>query len=621
MNSLEFIYPQFFIMFLLPLIWLTYILVTKKRSEQNIFSPEILKKLTTSSGGVTIRVRTVLTFISLFLMITALARPVIKEGVVEIESKSVDIVIALDISKSMLAKDRYPNRLDFSKRKIIEIIQGLNRNRVGVIAFANSGYTVSPLTFDKQGVEYLVKNIDSRNISAQGTSIIKLLHSADMFLKENRDKLLIIFTDGGDSLDYSKEIEFAKESGIKIFVIGIGSEKGSPIEIKDGEFLKSNGVIVITKFNSAIKDLALEAGGLFMNGVNSNKDIQYILDEIQKIDSDEVKKDEIPIYRELFKYPLVLALIFLFPIFYSLPNIRRFWILLFLVFPNSEIEAGMFDWYYLNQADRYFQEGNYSKAIDNYLKVKNSNEINFNIGNSYYKDGNYSKAIEKYRKIDSFELNQKALYNIGNAYVELGELQKAKTVYEKALEVGESSKVRENLEWVKNKIENSKDPKDKNQEQQKKEKSEDQNQTSENGEKEESQDGKQQDGEKKDGNKDENDKSQKGDKPENQDKVDSRKGETDNQDKKDSENSQESEDNKSKEDKVAQQIDENLTEIRDLNSSEQQTILGGGEVERREDMEEIKLLQMLDRMKGGTKIYSIPTNLSTDGFDQNKNPW
>jgi len=617
LNSLEFIYPQFFLMFPLPLIWLVYRLITKKRAKQNLFSAEILKKLKTSSGGISSKARSIITLISLLLMVIALARPVIKEGVVEVESKSVDIVIALDISKSMLAEDRYPNRLDFSKRKIVEILHGLDRNRVGVIAFANSGYTVSPLTFDKKGVEYLVRNIDSQNISAQGTSILKLLQSADMFLKENRDKLLIIFTDGGDSLDYTNEIEFAKDSGMDIFVIGVGSESGSPIKLGDGQFLKNHGNIVITKFNPAIKNLALKTGGVFMKSVNSQDDVEYILKEIKKIDSEEIKKDEITIYMELFIYPLIFSLILLFPIFYSFPKIRKlkYLLLLPLVFPNGDIKAGIFDWYYLNKADTFFQNGNYAKAIQNYSEIKNSDEVKFNIGNSWYLDKNYSKAIENYSKIENPQLKQNSLYNIGNSYVQLEKLEKAKTVYEKALILGENPKIRENLEWVKNRLKKDQPPQKQKQQDNKKSDKNDskknENQKQENGKKGDSEQ-----------DKSKNQEQKNGEKPKEQDKVDSRKGETDNHNKMDSEKPKDSEDeNRTKSDRVLKTNDDNLTEIRELNQSEKQIISGSENIGKPENMEELKLLKMLDRMRGGTKIYSIPTNFPTNISEQNQNPW
>ncbi|HIC10417.1 MAG TPA: tetratricopeptide repeat protein, partial [Campylobacterales bacterium] len=458
MHDFQFIYPQFFLMFAIPLIWLVYTLTTKKRVEQTIFKPEILKKLTSSTGGLSLKTRTILAFFSTLFMIVALARPVINKGDTEIDVKSVDVIFAIDISKSMLANDRYPNRLEFAKKKVIDIIKQLKSNRIGVIAFANQGYTVVPLTLDRDGAIYLVKNIDSQNISEQGTSIKRVLYSVDAFLKDNPDRVVVLLTDGGDNTNYSDEVALAKKMGLRIFVIGTASKHGAPITLQDGSLLKdSNGAIVITKFNPAIKELAFQTGGIFVNGVNSDRDVEAIANEIDRLESSEIKKEKLPIYQELFIYPLIISLLLLFPTFYSLPSMRKFRKLLFwkratiflLLLFSPKLEAGIFDWWYINKAEESYQNGEYQKAIQSFLQLNSSDETNFNIANSYYRSGEFDKAIEYYKKVRG-EHQREALYNLGNAYVQKGNLEKAIQSYQKSLEIEEDPKARENLEWAKN---------------------------------------------------------------------------------------------------------------------------------------------------------------------------
>jgi Ca-activated chloride channel family protein len=629
LENLEFIYPQFFIMFALPLIWLTYTLITKKRVEQTIFAPEILKKLTSSSGGISNKTRTIIALFSLLFMVTALARPVIKEGSVEVESHSTDLLFALDISTSMLATDKYPNRLEFSKKKIVDIIKGLNQNRVGVIAFANNGYTVAPMSFDKSGVSYLVQNLHSQNISEQGTSIQQLLYSADMFLQDNPDRVLLIFTDGGDSSDYSSEIAFAREKGMRIFIIGIGSESGSPIPLEDGSLLKVDGNIVISKFNSAIKDLALDTGGIFMNGVNSDEDVKAILSEILKIDSNEIKKDEIPIYMELFIYPLLFALALLFPLLYSLPTVKfkRFWAIVTLIVLSQpqNIEAGLLDWLYIDRAEENINSGEYGKAIEELSKLESSDEVNFNIGNAHYHSGDYDKAIESYKKVDG-ELKQQALYNSGNSLVQKGELERAKATYEKALTLGENPKVRENLEWVKNRLQQNKQNQQDNQ-QQNRDGENSENQQKQNSDQNQSQDGEsQQEQNEKDGqqqSQESKDDSQKDgeDSEEKSDRVqkDGQTEEQQNLNRSESHQNEQGEDNGTKEDRVMRAGDENLSEEIDVNQS-QISIPSQQELKEVPNMEEKKILDMLNRTKGGTKIYSIPLS-DVPERRENVKPW
>ena len=408
LEHFQFIYPHFFIIFLLPLFWLIYILVSREKKELSIFSKEILEILKTSSKGLSKKIRAILSLMALFFIVVSLARPVINDGLVKVETDAVDVVIALDISKSMLAKDYYPNRLEFAKRKIINLISKFKENRVGVIAFSSRGYVVSPMSFDHEGVEYLVRNIDSKNISEEGTSIQQLLDSAKEFLRNSKDKLLVIFSDGGDKNNYADEVAFANENDLTIFVVGVASKNGAPIPLENGKYLKDdNGNIVITKLNPAIQDLALKTNGLYIQSSNSNKDIQYLIPEIENLKSQDVKTGEVPIYQELFIYPLIISLILLFPIFYSLPKIRfkSKYLFVFIIFfmPNSG-KSGIFDWWHISQAEKSFQNKNYEKALEEFSKIENHDEKFFNIGNVLYRENKFDEAIKNFSKVTSSEL-------------------------------------------------------------------------------------------------------------------------------------------------------------------------------------------------------------------------
>jgi Ca-activated chloride channel family protein len=624
-------------MFLVPLLWLIYTLLTKKRIEQAIFSKEILEKLTKSSGGISLKTRTFLTLVSLFFMIIALSRPVLKNGEVEVESKSVDLVFAIDISKSMLAKDRFPNRLEFAKKKIVDIIANLKGNRVGVIAFANSGYTLSPLTFDRESVIYLVKNIDTEHISEQGTNIENMLQSANMFLRESKDKILIVFSDGGDSENYEKEIDYAKENDFKIFVVGVGSESGSPIEDGNGRYIKDNGNIVISKFNSEIKELAFSTGGFSIMSLNSEEDVNLILNEIEKLKSDEIKRDKVEIFEELFKYPLLIATLFLIPIFYSIPNIklRKYSNLIILIFMISllvqpkDLNASLFDWFYLDRANENMKNSQYLEAIKNYKELEESDEVNFNIGNALYLSGDYNNSIERFKKV-SGDLKQNALYNIGNAEVQLGNLEKAKRSYEKALSYGEKPNIRENLEWVKRQLEKkreeeqNRDKKSQNQNEDNQQKNG--NQNSENNEtdknQKENENSEQNSSKKSSDQKDMKNSESKEDGSENRDTE--KKNEDNSQKSEKSQKSEQinnSEKNSSRKDAISsvQQNEDNLTEELELNSS---AFTSSEEnLKELQNLEEGKILELLNRTKGGTKIYQIELPNYNNEENKNVKPW
>lgn len=643
-EDLHFLHPEYFLMFAIPIAWLIYTMITKKRVDQLIFSEDILKKLRSDSGGLSLRVRSFIALFSLLFIITALSRPVSSDGVLEVESKSVDIVFAIDISKSMLATDSYPNRLEFAKRKALDLIEKMPKSRIGVIAFANNSYIVSPLTFDHKAVSYLLNSLDTESISEQGTSIETLLESAKEFLKSENEKNLLIFTDGGDSESYSSELELANSYGFKIYTVGFGTEEGSPIPKKDGTFIEYNGNIVITQFNNNIKDLAKGSGGFYLHSTNSNEDIDYLSNEFKKLQSLEKKKQEIPIYIEYFYYPLMVALLLIVPLFYSLPKFRKKQksvasiLMLLLLSPLSqELEAGIFDFYHLDRADKLYSSGNYREAIEEYRKIDLSDEVNYNIANSYYRDGNFSEAIKHYRKVsaEDRELKQKALYNIGNSFASQELYEDAKKSYEESLKFGEDNSTNENLNWVKEILEKQK----KEQENQQGQDGDNQqeNQESQNSDQ---QDNKNQDSNSKDGDKEGESKESESENDESEDNQDAQQNSQDGEESENSEDlddksakqkdqnsdsqgkeqegenrSEQNENNNSKESFIKEKLD-------DENSSKNMSRTLGGEESADENLtdnlQDEKILRILQNQNIGTKIFGILPH--KENSNDNK-PW
>jgi len=243
-------------------------------------------------------------------MILALAEPVIKDGTVEVKAKSADIMIALDISDSMLAKDAYPNRLKFAKQKAIDILKTNVDERIGIVAFAKNSYLVSPLSFDHSAVEFLLSKLSTQSITEKGTDFMSLLQVVANSSKHK--KHLLILSDGGDKSDFSKEIQYAKDNNIIVFILGIGTKKGTPIKLQNGEFIKQNGNIIVSKLNENIATLATKSGGVYIKSVNSDIDIKTMIQEIKnKTKEKEFKSEKIKKYTPLFYYPLGLALIVL----------------------------------------------------------------------------------------------------------------------------------------------------------------------------------------------------------------------------------------------------------------------------------------------------------------------
>ena len=439
-----------------PLLLLFYLIMTDKKDLDSFFNPDILKKLTINKGALSRKVRIFLQFIAIFLMIVALSRPVLEKGEVQVKKKNIDIVAAIDISKSMLAKDIFPNRFEFVKNRLFKLMDNFQEANLGVLAFSTNSFLVSPMTNDFNTIKYLVNNLSLDYIDLSGTDFFPVIKSAKEFLKNSKDKILIIFTDGGDKEDFSKEIEEANKSGLVIYIYGIATTKGSPIE-DDGELIKDNeGNIVISSLNEKISSLALETGGAFVKGALRSEALNFIIQDIkERFDATLKKQKKIKIYVELFYYPLALALVFLLMSFSSLPKrkasaIVALLLLHFLVPAN----ASVLDFWDIKKAEKFYKNKDFktsSKIYEKLAKTKKSAEAYYNLANSYYKEKNYKKALEAYKKMPNTnkELEFKKLYNMGNSFATLKEYDKAEESYKKALDIKEDDDARYNLEQIK----------------------------------------------------------------------------------------------------------------------------------------------------------------------------
>lgn len=510
---MTFLHPEFLYYMLPPLFILFGLLLTQKESGEHFFSKDVMDKLRVNANTLTLKARNALFLLMGFFMIVALAEPVIKDGKIEIKAKSADIMVAMDISDSMLASDVYPNRLEAAKQKVLTLLKEAPNERIGVIAFAKNSYLVSPLSFDTSAVAFLLRQLDTTSITEKGTDFFSLLDVVSKAQKNQDKKYLLILSDGGDKRDFSKEIEFAKNSNIVVFVLGVATQKGSPIKLEDGTFIKYNGDIIISKLNENISDLATKTGGVYIQSTISSDDVKAMLQEIRNIsDQKKLKSEEIEMHTPLFYYPLAVALLLLLIATSSInrrksANIASLF-LLFTFLSNQHVEAGVFDFMELKKAKEAYEKGEFEKSAQLYKNFANdsgNNEAYYNAGNSYYKDKKYQEAIESYKKaaFQNRDTEAKNLSNLGNAYVkEAGEgaLERAVEAYEKSLKIKEDKDTRENLQEVKKLIEKQKkesqnsnqdDKKEQDKDEDKKEqdnkdKSSDKNQDSKDGEKKES---------------------------------------------------------------------------------------------------------------------------------------
>ena len=458
---MKFLHPEFFYYMLPPFLLFFALIITQKEAVGSYFSDEVMQKLRVATKGLTLKARNALFALAGFFMIVALAEPVIVDGKIDVEQKSADILIGLDISNSMLAHDVYPSRLELAKKKAVEFIRLVKQDRIGVIAFARGSYLVSPLSFDKEAVAFLLDNLDTTSITEQGTDFMTLLETAKNSSKHSKRKYLLLFTDGGDKSDFSKEIDYAKANGITVFVIGIGTKRGAPIKMDNGTFMKYHGKIVITKLNEHIADLAVGTGGVFIKATNSDKDIQRMYEEMSHvIEKKTLRTKSIEKHIPLFYIPLGAAMLLVLIALASMTKRTTvhvpsmFLLASLLFFAGNDAKAGVLDFVDIKGAKKAYATRHYKEAakeFEKYAKRSQKSEAYYSAGNAYYKAHNYEKAIRMYENIHTKDVKLKAytLYNEGNAYTQLGEYEKAIEAYKNSLKLKDDEDAKTNLEIAK----------------------------------------------------------------------------------------------------------------------------------------------------------------------------
>ena len=465
---MQFLYPN--VLFLLFLLFvLIFLITTNKDNLQRFFSDDVLDKLLVDTKSMNTTTRNILLFLALILFVISMARPVMDKKEQDVKQKLIPIVIALDVSKSMLATDIYPSRIALAKKKLKQIIQISVNSNIGIVLFAQNSYILSPITEDLISLNYIVDNLDTSLNFANGSNIFAVLEATNQMLLDYNVKNLIILSDGGNDDKYVEELEFTKENKINIYSIGMATKNGAPIPEGTGYVTDKSGNIVTVALNESIKNLSIASDGGYIGYSLSSSDVEAIINQIQRQSKkEEVSSKKIKIYTELFYYPLALALVCLLISFSSFPKLRKIknnTALLFLIallfYPQSQY-AGMLDFKTLESAKSSYENGNYKQSIREYKKIKSSNERNYNLANSYYKDKNYKQAIESYGKIvtENKELEYKKLHNLGNSYVNDKNLQKAKEFYEKALKLKDDKQTKENLDAVNKELEKKKQKKD-----------------------------------------------------------------------------------------------------------------------------------------------------------------
>ena len=309
------IIPVIVVLFMLFGIW-------KQRTRKRFAQADLLAKLMPNRSKYKATFKLVFFCLGLAFLILGLVNPKIGTKLETVKREGVDIVFAVDVSKSMLAEDIAPNRLEKSKRLVSEIINQLVSDRIGIIAYAGQAYPQLPITTDYGAAKLFLQSMNTDMMSSQGTAIDEAIALATTYYndEEQTNRVLIIISDGEDHSDGKaiKEVENATDKGIKIYTVGVGKEKGAPIPIKVNgivERLKKDraGEVVITKLNAPVlKDIAEEGNGLYIDGSSTNKAVEIIKEQLDQMDKTEFEAQQFADYQDQFQWFLAAGLLFLF---------------------------------------------------------------------------------------------------------------------------------------------------------------------------------------------------------------------------------------------------------------------------------------------------------------------
>ena len=292
----------------------------RKKIQDSYSDSELLEIISPNRSNFKLNLKLILECLAILLLSIGLANPKIGTELNSINREGVDIVFAIDVSKSMLAEDVAPNRLLRSKRIISEIINSLNSDRVGIVAYAAQAIPQVPLTTDFASVKNFLQIIDTDMLSSQGTSIDSALNLSANFFDQNSEtnRVLILLSDGEDHDDIPESlINLIIENNINLISIGVGQDNGSTIPIKvngriDSYKKDSNGEVVITKRNSEILyKIASSSGGEYIDGNITEEALENVKVKLDKIDKSEFETSQFVEYKQQFQIFILLALLFI----------------------------------------------------------------------------------------------------------------------------------------------------------------------------------------------------------------------------------------------------------------------------------------------------------------------
>ena len=408
----------------------------------------LLSALTVGTSPARRKIRSGCLVLAVALLIVALARPQYGFDLQKIEQRGLDIVVAVDTSKSMLAEDIAPDRLERARLAALDLMQRAKPDRLGLVAFAGDAFLECPLTFDDTAFQQCVRALNVNTLPEGGTAIATAIQTAQMAFKEgDHFKVLVLFTDGEDNVNSGEALAAAQaagKAGLKIFTIGIGTAEGTLLRITDAngnsDYIRDpDGNVVKSSLNETLlRQIAAATGGFYLplRGANT---VETLYEQgLAPLPKSEGEERLVRRYHEQYQWPLAAAVLLLLVEMF-LPERKKSAV----QSPQSKVKAPAVAVVLIgllllpvavkaspSSALREYRTGNYTNALQEFerLAQANTNDLRlvFNAGAAAYRATNFDAALADFQRVTlspDLNLQQQAYYNLGNTLYRQGELK------------------------------------------------------------------------------------------------------------------------------------------------------------------------------------------------------
>ncbi len=468
----QFQYIEFLLLLIIipVMIALFYYAKAKKRTAlRKIGEPELVQQLIANHLPRSVTHKAILLFTVIGLLVITLANLRSPVGEQKISRSGIDVMIALDVSKSMLAQDVKPSRLDRSKQLLSRLVDKLGNNRIGIVIFAGKAYLQMPLTGDHAAAKMYLSAATTESVPTQGTVIgdaLKMCY-ASFNNKEKKYKAVILISDGEDHDESAVKVaEQMAESGVIIHTVGIGSPMGAPLMDESTKEYKQDaeGNTVISKLNeTALRQVAENGHGVYQLYQNTEAAIGNIMNQLNSMEQKTVTDNSLVNYKSYYLFFLIPAFLFLLielfiaerkknrsKSFVLKPAVITV-LLFFLIADGFSQEANEL----IGKGNKAYKENDFKAAGESYSEVAKKNPGNaiahFNLGNAAYKSGKTDEAVEAYdqsiSRLNSPIEKSNAFYNKGVVYQNNKKLPECIEAYKSALKLDPANEdARQNLQ-------------------------------------------------------------------------------------------------------------------------------------------------------------------------------